>query len=281
MTTNPYEQSGASTFDPEHETSDTSGYGASHPDPAADYVTAPSHGSSGGGSPTTDKAADEAGQVKDTAVDAAQQVAGTARDEAGNVAGEAKAQASNLLDQVKGEAGSQAETQQQRLAGVVSSYAKELGSMASGSDESGPLTDLTQQASQKVAEAAQWLENRKPAELLDEARSFARRRPGAFLLGAAVAGVVVGRLTRGAVAEAKSEGSAPGADQELSAEARSSVSTPAEYSYTPKTAGYDDTSAAGLSDRAAGPGAGHLDPLTDRPLPDRPQIDQAPGDVIR
>ena len=41
------------------------------------------------------------------------------------------------------------------------------------------------------------LQNREPAELLDEVRSFARRKPGLFLLGAAAAGVVAGRLTRG------------------------------------------------------------------------------------
>ncbi len=36
-----------------------------------------------------------------------------------------------------------------------------------------------------------------PASLLDEAKSFARQRPGAFLLLAAGAGVLAGRLTRG------------------------------------------------------------------------------------
>ena len=36
---------------------------------------------------------------------------------------------------------------------------------------------------------------------LDEVRSFARRRPGTFLLAAAAAGLVAGRLTRGAVDE--------------------------------------------------------------------------------
>jgi hypothetical protein len=41
------------------------------------------------------------------------------------------------------------------------------------------------------------LQNREPAELLDDVRSFARRKPGLFLLGAAAAGVLAGRLTSG------------------------------------------------------------------------------------
>ena len=45
--------------------------------------------------------------------------------------------------------------------------------------------------------AASWLEQREPADLLDEVRNFARRRPGTFLIGAAVAGLAAGRLTRG------------------------------------------------------------------------------------
>jgi len=46
---------------------------------------------------------------------------------------------------------------------------------------------------------ADWLSEREPADLLEEARSLARRRPGAFLVGAALAGVIIGRLTRGVV----------------------------------------------------------------------------------
>lgn len=42
------------------------------------------------------------------------------------------------------------------------------------------------------------LDEREPSELLDELRRFARRRPGAFLLGAFAAGAVAGRVARGA-----------------------------------------------------------------------------------
>ncbi|KZX21445.1 hypothetical protein [Rathayibacter tanaceti] len=52
---------------------------------------------------------------------------------------------------------------------------------------------------------AQWLEERDPSQLLDDVRSFARRRPGAFILIAAATGLVGGRLLRALTAEAKDE----------------------------------------------------------------------------
>jgi hypothetical protein len=44
--------------------------------------------------------------------------------------------------------------------------------------------------------AAGWLDERDPGEMLDDVRRYARQHPGMFLAGAAVAGVLVGRLTR-------------------------------------------------------------------------------------
>jgi hypothetical protein len=147
-----------------------------------------------------DVAKDEAAAVKDTAVDAGKDVAATARDEAANVAAEARYQAKSLLATASDEVRSQASTQQTRLAQAVHSLSKELGGMASSSPESGPLTDLAHQAARKGGDIAHWLENREPADVLDEVRAFARRRPIMFLGLCALAGIVAGRLTRGAVA---------------------------------------------------------------------------------
>ena len=77
---------------------------------------------------------------------------------------------------------------------------KELGGMASGSAESGPLTDLAHQASRKGGEIAHWLENSEPRDVLAEVTRYARRHPVTFLALCGLAGVVAGRLTRGAVA---------------------------------------------------------------------------------
>jgi hypothetical protein len=74
--------------------------------------------------------------------------------------------------------------------------------------------ELTRQAASRLHGAASWLDSREPADLLEEVRSFARRRPGAFLLAAAATGLAAGRLTRGLAAgsdgAAGSNGSAGG-----------------------------------------------------------------------
>ena len=123
-----------------------------------------------------------------------------AKSEVSNVAGEARYQARNLVDQTRSQLRSQASNQQSNVASTLNSWASELGSMASKSDDSGPTTDLAQQASRRVGEISHWLDNHEPSDLLDEVKRFARRRPGTFLALAAAAGVVAGRLTRGAVA---------------------------------------------------------------------------------
>ena len=126
-------------------------------------------------------AKDEAANVKDTAVDAGKNVAATAKGEAANVVQETKQQAQSLLSTVTSEVRDQGRNQQQRIATAVHSLSKELGGMASASEESGPLTDLAQQASRKGGEIAHWLEDREPSDVLDEVKRFARRRPVMFL----------------------------------------------------------------------------------------------------
>jgi hypothetical protein len=76
--------------------------------------------------------------------------------------------------------------------------------MAGSQQEPGMATDLAQQAADKAGQLASWLQDREPGDLLDEVKSFARRRPGAFLALAAGAGVVAGRFTRGMAAGAPS-----------------------------------------------------------------------------
>jgi hypothetical protein len=154
---------------------------------------------SGGGS-TVDTAKGEAANVKDTAAGAASGVAATAKSEVSNVVGEAKYQVRNFVDQTGSQLRGQASNQQSQLASTLNGWASELGSMASKSDDSGPMTELAQEASRRVGEISHWLDTHEPSDLLDEVKRFARRRPVAFLALAAAAGVVAGRVTRGAVA---------------------------------------------------------------------------------
>ena len=79
--------------------------------------------------------------------------------------------------------------------------------MADNGDHHGTASELAVQAADRLHGVANWIGEREPGDLVEEVRRFARRRPGAFLLGAAVAGVVVGRLTRGAVDAQRDTGS--------------------------------------------------------------------------
>ena len=148
---------------------------------------------------TKDLAKNEATTVGQTAKEAGSQVASTAADQAKEVAGVTKRQAQDLLDQGRAQVREQASGQQQKAAQGLSSLAQELRGLANGTSQGapGPAKDLLEQASGKVEEFSSWLQNREPADLLDEIRNFARRKPGTFLLGAAAAGILAGRMTRG------------------------------------------------------------------------------------
>src|ERR1700761_1867342 len=146
---------------------------------------------------TTDVARDEAAGVGQHAREAGGQVAQTATDQARQVAAETGRQARDLLGEAQGQALDQASTQQQKAAQQLHSVADELGQMAANSGQSGVATEFARQAADRMHGAASWIEQREPADLLDEVRNFARRRPGAFLIGAAVAGLAAWRLTRG------------------------------------------------------------------------------------
>jgi hypothetical protein len=155
------------------------------------------YGTSDAGSSKTDAAKDEAAELKRTAADSAQTVAETAKTEASNVAAEVKTNARDLLHQAKSDLTEQAGTQQQKVADGLRSVSNELHSMAAASDQPGVATDLVRQAAERSSAVASWLDGRDPGSLLTEVKSFARQRPGTFLLLAAGAGVLAGRLSRG------------------------------------------------------------------------------------
>lgn len=146
---------------------------------------------------TADVAKDQAASVGQSAADAGGHVAAVAKDQAQNVVAEAGGQARDLLDQTRTELSDQARVQQQRLAGALRALGDELHSMTQHSEQAGVATDVARQASNRSHDLASWLDGREPGHVLDEVKSFAQRRPGAFLAFAAGAGLLAGRLTRG------------------------------------------------------------------------------------
>ncbi|MFK4295244.1 hypothetical protein ABH924_000376 [Arthrobacter sp. GAS37] len=164
------------------------------------------------GMPTTETIKDEAGNVAAQAGDSAKNVVETAKSEVANVASEVNSSARDLLDQARLDLTDQAGKQQQKVAAGLRSISEELQSMATASEQPGVATDLVRQAAERSSSVATWLEDRDPGSLLDEVKTFARQRPGAFLLLAAGAGVLAGRLSRGlsAGADGSSRGTATG-----------------------------------------------------------------------
>jgi hypothetical protein len=154
------------------------------------------------GTSRKEAAKEEAADVARTAAGSAQNVAQTAKEEVANVASEAKYSAQDLLAQAKSGLTSQAGTQQQKAAEGIRTISSQLHSMADAPDQQGVASDLIRQAAQRSESVASWLENRQPGDLLGEVQRFARNRPGTFLLLAAGAGVLAGRLTRGLTAGA-------------------------------------------------------------------------------
>ena len=148
------------------------------------------------GASKTDAAKDEAAELKRQAADSAQNVAGTAKAEVANVASEVKTSARGLLQQAKTDLTDQAGTQQQKAAEGIRAISSQLNTMADASEQPGVATDLVRQAAERSQSVASWLENRDPGSLLEEVKSFARQRPGTFLLAAAGAGLLAGRLGR-------------------------------------------------------------------------------------
>src|SRR4051794_38951664 len=150
-------------------------------------------------SSTADVAKDEAKNVQETAVQAGSQVASTATDQAKDGVQETQRQAKDLLDQGRSQVREQAISQQQKAAQSLTSLAQELRGLAdrTSSGAPGPARDMLQQASCMADDIPHRLQARAPGGLLDEIGGFARRKPGMFLLGAAVAGVVAGRLASG------------------------------------------------------------------------------------
>jgi hypothetical protein len=168
----------------------------------------------------TDESSANDTAIKDTAMQSAQagkqaagEVAQSTVGRAHDVVGEGKAQARDLVgearDQLRGRAGEQ----HRNAVTQLRSLADELHSMAGSGQQGGVATDLVSRAAARAHGTAAWLDERQPGDLVEELRRFARRRPGAFLVGALAAGVMAGRLGRGVVAAHTEDDNGAGAGQ--------------------------------------------------------------------
>lgn len=153
---------------------------------------------------TTDTSPGDAAQTvsttASTAADQGRRVADTAKAEAKNVAETAAQQTRSVMtdaaQQVSGQVSEQATVQRDKLSQTLRTLGDDLEQMAAQGQDSGLAADLAREVAARARTLGSHLEGREPAQLLDDVRDIARRRPGTFLLGALAAGVVAGRLFR-------------------------------------------------------------------------------------
>lgn len=138
----------------------------------------------------------------------AQHVASVAGDEAKSVTSDVRQQARGLVDETKTQVEDQSRQQRDRLVTTVRSFSDDLEEMSN--ERSGMASDVMREVAQRARSIGDSLDGREPAELLDDLRSFARRRPGMFLAGSLVAGVLVGRIVRGGREAAKNDSGSTG-----------------------------------------------------------------------
>lgn len=208
----------------------------------------PDNGSSSDTSSASSGAKEQAQEAAGTAKDETQRVAGVAKDEAQRVTDEARNQVRGLLDDATSQVDEQSKAQKARLAKTVRTFGDDLGSMTKDSDsQSGLAGELVQQVADQARSLAGHLDDREPRELLDDVRGYARRNPGTFLLGALAAGVVVGRLTRGAKAAQDHNPSTP----KTQSTGKSKASRPAPAADT--TTGSESRADAGFAHDLSAP----------------------------
>ncbi|CAL9676979.1 hypothetical protein SUDANB1_07953 [Streptomyces sp. enrichment culture] len=149
----------------------------------------------------------EASATAGQAREGASQVVGTATDQVRAVTSEARAQAGAMAGDLRTRVTEEAESQTRRGARVMRQWADDLSGLADSADADSPARSLVTQAADRGHRAADYLDTRGVGGLVDDLQDFARRRPGAFLGGAVVAGFAVGRLAK---AGSKTDGSGQG-----------------------------------------------------------------------
>ena len=154
-------------------------------------------------------AGQEGTAVAQHARQAAGEVRSTAREQVGHVAHEATGQAKHVVRDMRERVATEAEEQARRVSRQIDRIADELGSMADGSGPDSLTAGALRQVSDAGRQAARYLDERGARGLLDTAQDFARRKPGTFLIGAAVAGFLVARAAKSMNAPDQSQSRQP------------------------------------------------------------------------
>ncbi len=166
------------------------------------------------------RAADEAQAVRSTAQEQGTQLArvaaregrevrATAKEQVQRVGGEVAEQGRTVVAEARGQVEAQAHDQARQLAERLARLGDEARALGEGHPEDAEtlapyLSDganAIYDAADRLYRLASDIDERGLGGLLEDLEVFARRRPGAFLLGAAVAGFGLGRAVRASSAD--------------------------------------------------------------------------------
>lgn len=164
-------------------------------------------------------------------------------------------QTRQVVEQTRQRMAAEARSQTERAASSLRQWSDELASMAESSKPDSPVSEAVHQIADTGRRAADYLDRRGFEGAVGELQEFARRKPGTFLLGAAIAGYLVGRAAK---ATTQATDQAPGQGYE------------SQPGYSPQPASPPETGQGTGNPQKpqAVPGQG---PLSQEPMPGRQQ----------
>ena len=137
-------------------------------------------------------------EVAETASASASEIRDQASEQIRSVAETAKEETKQTVSGFGQGLEHEANEQSLRIAQVLDGLSGELDEMSQNG--TGWASSLVSDTAGKTRDLARWMERTEPRDMLRGVEDFARRRPVAFVAGSALAGVIVGRLTRSMVA---------------------------------------------------------------------------------
>ncbi len=174
-------------------------------------MTTPANGSASASPSSTAEAAkqqgsavastlkEQASEATQVAQQGGQQVAAEAKEQLTQLTDQAQRELHRVLEQAQQDLGERASEQTDKVATELRSLADEFRALAEGRINDAPrAAEWVDRAAHQANQYAARLEQRGFVGLVNDVSSFARRRPGAFLFGAVLAGFATGRLARGA-----------------------------------------------------------------------------------
>jgi gas vesicle protein len=158
-------------------------------------------------------AAERGGALIQQATENARQVAETVKTQASDVTSELVGSGRSLVDDARSRLQAEAVAVPERAADSLRSLGEEVQALAEGRPEDAPTVsqyvwraaDGFYGAADRLHAIAEDMQERGVSGVLEDVQTFARRRPGVFLLGAAVVGFGVGRYVKAEAAQRKEQ----------------------------------------------------------------------------